>query len=127
MKCLKLVVKKLNVLLFIGALSLSGGGASLAEPVSNSSHLVQQVRAMVNGDVYIYLDVIPTFTIDGVSQTFCNTSVFRIKALELGADQMHSVALAALMASKKVRVEISTSTGCTDWGTQLGSIFIKAN
>lgn len=58
------------------------------------------------------------------SSELCGTSVFAIPLDEVGGKEMYATALAALVAGKKIALEVSNSRGCTGWGTRLQSIFI---
>jgi hypothetical protein len=88
-----------------------------ATPESDVAVNVTQVRPNINGDIFIHVD----------STAFCDTSVFKITNGVAGKNEMFSAALSALMASKKVKLEALTATGCSGRGTGLQSIYLQAN
>ena len=66
-----------------------------------------------NGEARIYISV--------DSDSFCATNVFSIDNTRPGAKQAYAAALSALLAGKKVQLEVDA---CAGWGTPLRSLYI---
>ena len=106
MKLFKLMVFILVVLPVVAHATPEGSAVNIIE-----------VRPYISGVIFVTVD----------STDFCETSVFKIGHDVAGKEEMYSALLSALMASKKVRLEALTSTGCNGWGTELQSIYLQAN
>lgn len=107
------MIKRNLFFLSVLALTLLAGNvfAGITTPAVN----VVEVRAYSNGDVYVRLS----------SNATCDTNVFKIVGSDLGSAKMHSLAITALTANKKVKVEVYNSTGCNGWGTPMQSIYLQ--
>ncbi len=84
-----------------------------AEPTS-APVKISQVRTYINGDVYLHLES---------NLDICPMSVFKISAGNQGTNQMTSLALAAHLSGKPVRIEIPAPDVCP-WGQYIQSIYI---
>ncbi len=67
-----------------------------------------------------------TVFVEVSSEIICQTRTFKIDLAKLNGKATYAAALSAMMANKKVMLEISDTTGCTDWGTELQSITVFA-
>jgi steroid 5-alpha reductase family enzyme len=81
------------------------------EPV-NITH-IRPYNSTGSGAVFIHTD----------TTSLCDTSVYKIDLSWGGSKEILSVALAALMANKQVRIEIDNA-GCTGWGSRIQSMYI---
>lgn len=99
--------------LFVCLFFLSSGALVIAEPTS-SPVKISQIRTYINGDIFLHLES---------NLDICPMSVYKIQAGSQGANQMHSLALAALLADKAVRIEIPAPNVCP-WGQSIQSIYI---
>lgn len=89
----------------------------LATPESAAPVSVTEIRPYVNGTIFVAVD----------SVELCNTTVFRIDVTAPGKNGMYAAVLTAVATGKKVRLEVSTATGCQGWGTALQSVYLRAN
>ncbi|KAF1721725.1 hypothetical protein [Pseudoxanthomonas wuyuanensis] len=75
---------------------------------------VVSVRPYSGGLIYVQVS----------SSDFCGTNVFAFSASEVNGKEMYAAALTALVSGKQVRLEVSTATGCTGYGSRLQSIYL---
>jgi hypothetical protein len=52
----------------------------------------------------------------------CNTKEFAIDLSKAGSQEIYSAALAAMMAGKKVQIEVAS---CNGWGTPILAIIVR--
>ena len=57
------------------------------------------------------------------STALCGWDIFSINLKYAGSKEMYSAAMAAMMAQKKVKIEVKPSSGCI-WGQELQSLYI---
>ncbi|WP_146218069.1 MULTISPECIES: hypothetical protein [unclassified Caulobacter] len=87
-----------------------------AEPTYGPVQL-NQVRVYDDGaNAFVLIEV--------KNATYCSTSTFTFKLSNLSGAGMLSASLTALATGQRVNIEISNTTGCNGYGTQLQSITV---
>src|ERR1700739_19032 len=81
---------------------------AIAGPESAAMEITNIRPYRIEGGGRIYIDV--------NSSSFCNTMTFSIDNTLPGSKQAYAAALSAMLAGKKVRLEVDT---CAGWGTTL--------
>lgn len=66
------------------------------------------------GLIYIEID----------SSSFCNTNTFSIDLKYAGSQEMYSAAMAAMMAGKKVKLDLKQDQKGCHWGKEIRSIYV---
>ena len=105
-------LKLLAVLAFASCAFMAWGGET------GPRVKITQLRPyMGSGQVFVHVD----------SSQLCGTTVFKIVLSDPAAKEAYAAALTAVATGKKVALEVSNTTGCAGWGTQLQSIWLDAN
>lgn len=88
-----------------------------SEPTTNPLTLVsvRPYNHQVNGAVFLMVN----------KNSLCDTDTYQIDLSRAGSKEVYSAALAAMMAGKKVKIEIDNE-GCSDpkWSTKVQSLYI---
>ncbi|MGX9773200.1 hypothetical protein ACWYXN_06775 [Janthinobacterium aestuarii] len=101
---------------FIFAAMCIAAPLSIAGPESGPvgvASLRPYMNEAASGEAKIYISV--------DSDAFCATNVFSIDNTRPGARQAYAAALSALLAGKKIQLEVDV---CAGWGTTLRSLYI---
>ncbi|MEW6995097.1 hypothetical protein AADZ84_12615 [Colwelliaceae bacterium MEBiC 14330] len=106
-------MKKILSLFVLFFISTQG----FAEPTSKELE-ISQIRPYNNssyGAVYIYV----------TEKSLCDTSMYRVDLSLRGSELIYSAALSAMMAGKKVKIEIDNN-GCANpaWRTKIQSLYV---
>ena len=92
----------------------TSGLVSITSIRSYQGPLLSDTASDYRGGVFITVD----------SNQLCNTNTFRIELKYHGSKEMYSAAMAAMMGSKQVKIEIKHRPEGCEWGHELQSLYI---
>lgn len=113
--CLRRLVFVTTMLMFV----CLTGGTCLAEPTTEPSYVSYVRPYLGDSTAFVVLK----------EKRLCDTAVYTIELSDPSGKEAYAAALAALLANKRVKLEIHNQEGCKSpgWGTRLQSVYILSD
>ena len=119
---------KTRTKLLISLSALLVAGAVNAEPRSVPVDIVN-MRPYTDGSYFVTVSsnaMLPCAAnaVNCIPAATC-TTVYKVKSDDPGAKAVIASLLTAYALPKQIQIEVPTITGCTNWGTNIASVFLQ--